>query len=199
MQKKLIINIIATVTMLIGAYNADAEMCGCMDRPGDGMHEEGMPRMQVMRHQGMGVMEMDEMMDPEHPMWGHLMGLGLDEKQREAIKEIKSRVMKEMVKKRADERVAGIELKDILDKDHVDMKTVENKLKQIEILKTEMHLSLIRAREEIKSKLTPEQRKKFKGTMEMRPMTGDRGMMGGTMRGGTEMNPPSEKMEHMRH
>ena len=31
------------------------------------------------------------------------MGIGLDEKQTEAIKEIKSRVMKEMIKKRADE------------------------------------------------------------------------------------------------
>ena len=68
----------------------------------------------------------------DHLMWEHLMGLGLDEKQREAIKEIKSRVIKEAIRKRADEHIAGIELKDLLDKDPVDMKAVEAKLKQIE-------------------------------------------------------------------
>ena len=70
--------------------------------------------------------------------------------------------MKKMIKKRADECIAGIEMKELMDKDPVDIKAVEAKLKQIETIKTEMQLSLIRAAEEAKSKLTPEQRKKFK-------------------------------------
>ena len=65
--------------------------------------------------------------------------------------------------------VAHIELKDLLDKDPVNMKAVEAKLKQIETIETGMYLSLIRARQEVKSKLAPEQRKKFKDMLEMEP------------------------------
>lgn len=167
--------------MLVGAYFAQA---AGVDEPG-------------MRH-GMSGMKgshgkMHEMMDDKHPAWKHLMGLDLDEKQKAGVREIRSRVMKEMIKKRADEHVAGIELKDLLDKDPVDMKAVEAKLKQIEKVKTEMHLSLIRAREEVKSKLTPEQREKFKETPETGPMMEGRDMMGGMMHGGMRMPPPCEK------
>ncbi len=102
--------------------------------------------------------------------------------------------MKEMIKKRPDELIAVIEMKELIDKDSVDMKAVEAKLKQIETLKTEMHLSLIKAIEEAKSKLTPEQRKKFK---EMREIASDMGlpMMGGMMRGDMKMPPPQRGKE----
>jgi Spy/CpxP family protein refolding chaperone len=53
----------------------------------------------------------------------------------------------------------------MLHKDSVDLQAVEAKLKQIESLKTDLHLSMIKAREEIKAKLTPEQRKKLKSMM----------------------------------
>ena len=134
------------------------------------------------------------MLDNEHPMWRYLIGLGLNEKQKAEVKEIRHRVMKEMIKKRADERIAGIEMKELIDKDSVDMRAVEAKLKQIETLKTEMQLSLIRAAEEAKSKLTPEQRKKFK---EMREIAPDMGppMMGGMVHGDMRMPPPHRGKE----
>ncbi len=175
--------------------SGSAEMCGCMSKVGGDMPMMGGGMMGCgmmggMGHQGMGMMgsrggmkdggKMQEMMmDDDHPMWRHLIGLGLDEKQKGEVKEIRNRVMQEMIKKRAEEQIAGIELKDLLDKDPVDMKAVETKLRQIETLKTEMHLSLIRAREEMKSKLTPEQRKKMKEMMESRHMMGGMGMMQG--------------------
>jgi Spy/CpxP family protein refolding chaperone len=141
----------------------------------------------------MGVMP-----EVEFPMWGYLMDLGLDEKQKAEVKEIKSRVMKEMIKKRADEHVARIELKDLLDKDPVNMKAVEAKLKQIETINTEMHLSLIKAREEVKSKLTPEQRKKFKEMLEMETDMGPPLMGRMMMHGGMRMPPPPcEKKKDM--
>ena len=62
-------------------------------------------------------------------------------------------------------------LKDLLDEDSVNMKAVESKLKQIESLETDIHLSRIKTLEAIKTKLTPDQRKKLR---EMR----DQGMMG---------------------
>jgi len=105
-------------------------------------------------------------------MWQHLKGLGLDEKQREAVKAIKNKEMKDMIKKRADKQIAKLELKEILAKDPVDMKAVEAKVKQIESIGTDMRLSHIRAMEEVKATLTPEQKKKMKEMIEMGPMKG---------------------------
>jgi Spy/CpxP family protein refolding chaperone len=52
-------------------------------------------------------------------------------------------------------------LRDYLGKDSVDMSAVEARIKKIEGFKTAMMLTAIKAREEIKSRLTPDQRKKF--------------------------------------
>ncbi len=149
--------------------------CGCMGEPGEGMRG-GM--MEGMEHQGMSMMHGmgGMMMGGDHPMWQHLMGLGLDEKQKEALKALRSKMMKDMTKKRADQQIAGIELKDLLDKDPVDIKAVEAAVKKSESLRTEMFLAHIRAHEEMKSILTPEQRKRLKEMMEHGAGCG---MMGG--------------------
>ena len=115
------------------------------------------------------------------------MSLGLDEKQREAVREIKGRVMKDTIRKKADLEVARIDLKDLLHKDQVDMKAAETTLKKIASLQTDIRLSHIKALEEIKIKLTPEQRIKFKETLEMGHMP-ER-----MMHGGMRMTPPTEK------
>jgi Spy/CpxP family protein refolding chaperone len=182
--------------VVFASHNSYAETHGPIGNPEKDCQDEGMHMMPPpMRPPGIGIME--GIPEADHFMWKNLTGLGLDEKQREAIKEIKSRVMKEMIKKKADGQVAHIELRDLLDKDPVNMKAIEAKLKQIETIKTEMHLSLIRAREEVKSKLTPEQRKKFKEMLEMEPGKGPP-MMGGVMHGGMRMPPPPcEKKEDM--
>ena len=107
---------------------------------------------------GMG----EQMMQGEHPMMKHLMGLNLDEQQKALIGEIKSRMMKESIRRTADMQIVKIEFMDLLGQEPVDMKAVETKLRQMEIMNTDMHLSHLRAIEDIKTKLTPEQRKKFK-------------------------------------
>jgi Spy/CpxP family protein refolding chaperone len=184
------------LSLIFLSHNLHAEMYDPIGNPERGCQDEGIHMMPApMRPPGIGIME--GIPEADHLMWKHVTGLGLDEKQREAIKEIKSKVIKETIKKSADSQVAHIELKDLLDKDPVNMKAVEAKLKQIEIIKTEMHLSLIRAVEEVKSKLTPEQRKKFKEMLEMEPGMGPP-MMGGVMHSGTRMPPPPcEKKEDM--
>lgn len=160
-MKKILVGLVFSFLLVVfGSHNSYAEKCDCAGRSADGMYEEGPPMMPFMKHHCKGMMQ--EMSGHEHPMWKRLMGLKLDEKQREAINDIKSGVMKEIVRQKADEHIARIELKDLLRKDSPDMKAVESKLRQIEALKTDIHLSLIKAREEVKSKLTPEQRKKFK-------------------------------------
>jgi len=125
----------------------------------------------------MGCCGMDgQMMGPEHHMSKHLMGLNLDEQQKALISEMKSRMMKETIRRTADMRIVQIELKDLLSKDPVDMKAVEAKAKQLEMMRTEMHLSHIKAMEECKTKLTPEQRKKMREMIEAEPMMEGMGM-----------------------
>lgn len=189
------------------SYNSHAEMRAPIGNLERDCRDEGMRMIPPpMRPPDMDVV--GGIQEADHFMWEHLMGLGLDPKQREAIKDIRSKIVKETIKKRSDERIAGIELKDLLDKDPINMKAIEAKLKHIETIKTKIHLSLIRAREEVKSELTPEQRKKFKEMLEMEPDMGPP-MVGGLMRGGMRMMPPpppcekkeemQEDMEHMPH
>jgi len=165
MRKILIGTIFGFMFIFALSLNAYAQMCGCMGESGGAMRG-GM--MEGMEHHGMSMMHAmgGMMMGDDHPMWKHLMSLGLDEKQKEALKALRSKTMKEMTKKSADEMIAGIELKDLLDKDPVDMKAVEAAVKKRESLKTEMFLAHERAREEMKAILTPEQRKRLKEMME---------------------------------
>lgn len=87
--------------------------------------------------------------------------LGLDDKQNEAVQAIHLRTKKEMVRKKADVQVAQIELREVLSKDPVDLKAAEAAVKKIEGLKSEMKMLHIKTMEEIKTSLTPEQKKKF--------------------------------------
>ena len=141
-----------------------AEQCGCSGHPGKGGMEEGMLMRPHMMHAGEGFMKRSP--EARHMMWRNLMALGLDEKQKDAIKAIQSRVMKDTIRKRADVEVSGIELRELLRKDPVDMSAVEAKLKKTESMRTDMRLTHIKAMEEIKAILTPEQRKKFKESHE---------------------------------
>lgn len=127
----------------------------------------------MMRHCG-GMM--GRMMEGEQHLSKYLMGLNLDEQQKNMIGEIKSKMMKETIRKMADIRIGRIDLKDLLHQDPLDMKAVEAKVKQIGQIRTEMALAHIMALEEIKSKLTPEQRKKFVEMMKTHPMRGRMGM-----------------------
>lgn len=144
--------------MMKGHGMGHGMMCGCGMKGG---MKEGMGR-------GMG----DRMKEAEHHLAKALKGLNLDEQQKKMIHDIKSRIMKETIRKMADIRIARIELKDLLLQDPVDMTAVEAKVKQLGTMRTEMHLAHIKALEDIKSKLTPDQRKKFGEMMKAGPMMG---------------------------
>ncbi len=179
MRKILISLIVGFIFISVLSLDAYAQMCGGMGGAGGGMRG-GMGMMEGMEHPGMGMMYgMGGMMMEGGPhMWKHLMHLGLDEKQQEALKALRSKTMKEMAKKRADMAVAGIELRDLLDKEPVDMKAVEAAAKKKASIQTEMFLAHVKAHEEMKSILTPEQKKKLKEMMESDQGPGC-GMMGG--------------------
>ncbi|OGQ94571.1 MAG: hypothetical protein A2521_05230 [Deltaproteobacteria bacterium RIFOXYD12_FULL_57_12] len=142
---------------------------------------------------GMGMMHggpmehgmMSGMLDDRHPLWGHLDGLDLDEKQRATIRERRNTVAKEVIRKKADLQIGYLELADLLHEEQVDLKAVEKKLKEVESMKTALLFAGIKATEEIKALLTPAQRKKLK---EMRSvahdMPGKRDGMRRDMKGG---------------
>ncbi len=176
------------IAMLAG--NAGAQMGGCSE----GCMMGGMERGGMM--QGMGGMHghKDGMMEGGNPMLMHLMSLGLDDKQQEAIKALHSRTMKEMAKKGAEKEIAEIELQDLLAKDTVDVKAVEAAAKKKAAVKTEMFMLHIRAHEEMKSLLTPEQRKKLKEMMAGGGMGCS--MMGG-MKHGEGMHEDMPMHEHV--
>jgi Spy/CpxP family protein refolding chaperone len=155
-MKKIVMGVLMGLLLIAVSQVSYAEQCGCGGRPGKGGMEEGMPMM----HRGGEFMK-------NHPeamrlLWRNLMAVGLDEKQKDAIKAIQSSVMKDTIKKRADIEVSGIELRELLRKDPVDMGAVEAKLKKIEAMRTDMHLTHIKAMMEIKAILTSDQRNKFK-------------------------------------
>jgi Spy/CpxP family protein refolding chaperone len=107
-----------------------------------------------------------------------LKSLGLDAKQMDEVKAVHFSAMKEIIKKRADIKVARIELREILGRDQVDLRAAEAKVRQIEALRGDLRMMRIRALEEVKGKLTREQKIKLQGMDEAMPMMG-REMMDG--------------------
>ncbi len=167
MRRRLIGLFLGFTFVSAAALSAYGQMHDCMGGAGG------------MMQGGVGGMHPCGMMDDDHPMWKRLMGLGLDEKQKDAIKALRAKTMKDMVRKKADAQIAAIELNTLLDRDPVDMKAVEAAAKKSESSRTAMFLAHIGAHEELKAILTPEQRKQLKETMEPGCMPGCAGMMGG--------------------
>jgi Spy/CpxP family protein refolding chaperone len=170
-MKRMLIGFLSSFLFLVAAANGSyAGPCACGSHMAQGGMDEGMDRGPRMAGPGIGFMQ--DSPEAMHFLWQRLMSLDLTEKQKEAIKEVKSRALKETIKKRADLEIAGVELRELLHKDAVDMGAVEAKLKKTESLRTDLRFSHIKAREEIKALLTPEQRKKLKEEREAAFMMG---------------------------
>ena len=184
-MKKVVVGVMMGLLLMgFAAGPSYAEKSGRVMKGEKCMHEEGMSRMGHMRNPGMGIMKGDRR------IWRALADLGLDEKQKETIKDIRTIAKKDAIRKIADIRIARIELGEILDKDPVDMAAVEAKLVQMASLKTDMHMSRIKALEEIKAKLTHEQRQQFKVNLRKQF-----GRHGGWRHEGEGMMPKHEKRE----
>ncbi len=154
-MKKVLVFVLAVLLTAGLTAPADAAMHGKGKNKGRGMGK------------GPGMGAAGCCMDGEHPMMMKFAALGLDDEQMKAAKAIHFKVKKETIRKQAEQEVAEIELKEILSQDPVDLKAAEAKLRQIETLRTDTHLAHIKAHEEIKALLTPEQKKKFPPMMGM--------------------------------
>jgi len=161
-MKRLMIGVVAGLLLLGAGSYGYAEQCGCGGQMGrDGM-EEGRP-MPWMMHHGEGFRHGSPKGD--HFLWHKLMGLGLSEQQKDALKAIRFRVIKDSIRKRADLALARVEVRELLGKEPVDMKAVEAGLKKVESARTDLKLIRIKAMVEGKAVLTPEQQKKLKEEM----------------------------------
>jgi Spy/CpxP family protein refolding chaperone len=167
---------------------------GPMDQPG-GMRESpprgpsgmmGSRTMEMMEGGGMGGHM--GMMEPGPMLRMLTTELSLSEGQEKQLKDIMYQAAKTSIKQRADVRVAELELQQLLDADPVEMGKVEAKLKDIEGLRTALRLNLIKAHEQAKGVLSPEQRQKFERIHDRLP--GMRGMMGEGGMGRMEMMGP---------
>jgi len=171
-------NKLAVVASAVSIFVLSAVAYGQMDCQGmnSKMAEgQGMGcECKMMRGQDRGHEEGEH----DHMMAGPLKGIELDDQQKASIRQIETDMMKDNIRREADVRIAGLELKELLSKEPVDMKAVEAKVKQAEALKSAMKLAHIKAFEEIKAKLTPEQRKKLRTMKAAGPMRRGTGMMG---------------------
>jgi Spy/CpxP family protein refolding chaperone len=156
-------------------------MMGMMGQGGMGMMGPQMRRGMM----GGGMQGMPEEIEMPRPSQLARMlkaELGLSDEQVKQLRQVFSQATKARIKQRADLRIAEFELGELLEADPVDMGQVEGKLKTIEGLRTTLRLSLIKAHEQAKGILTPEQRQKLEHLHDRLP-----GMMGSGMMSMMEM------------
>jgi Spy/CpxP family protein refolding chaperone len=142
--------------MMARGMNPGCGMAGCWGMPGRRMGCG-------MMGGGMGYGMMGPMMMGHLSMMRGFMNLDLNDKQKEELFNLRDKSMKEIIRKRSDREIAMLELRELLEKEPVDMKAVEAKVKQVDSLRSDIFLTIIKAREDMKSKLTPAQLKQLKG------------------------------------
>lgn len=160
---------ISAVILCVTATAATPAMAGeqAGDPPDNGkaqsvvMHQGDRPQM----YHGSRMGSEDGRHWMHKSMWHALKRLDLTETQKASIHQIRISMMKDMIQKKADLKIAKLELREQLRKDSVEMSAVEAQVKKVEGLKTAMMLNAIKAREEIKSTLTPDQKKKLSELM----------------------------------
>ena len=88
--------------------------------------------------------------------------LGLSPDQVQSLERLRADFQREAIRRDADLRIAEMDLTTLLEKDPVDLGQVQAKVREIERLRTDLRLARIRAIEQGKSQLSPEQRGKLR-------------------------------------
>lgn len=88
--------------------------------------------------------------------------LDLSDEQLAEAGKLKLVYKKDTIRQTADIKIAGVELRELLSADTVDMKKVERKVKDIYDMKAELKIYRLKEMENFKKILTPEQKSKFK-------------------------------------
>ena len=170
--------LVASIVLTFFTASARAQMMGhegMMGKPGK---KEGMEHQRGMQGYGGGSYgegPFDIEMFKER--------LNLTDDQVAKLKKIRSDYQKEMIKRKANLRVAMLELWEIIDAKNLDMGKAEKKVKELEVMQSDLMLYRIKTLQETRKFLTDEQYEQFRelGFKSMRHMKGRHGMMGGMM------------------
>jgi Spy/CpxP family protein refolding chaperone len=119
--------------------------------------------------QGLGEHFRRHFAPAEMPLEGPLVSLMLDRRdelglsaaQVQELERIRAGFQREAIKLDADQRVAQMDLSVLLRADPVDLRSAESKIREIERLRADLRIGRIRAIEQGKAQLTPEQRAKL--------------------------------------
>lgn len=125
------------------------------------MRHEMKPQMCHMMQEGRGGKghHHDRMMQA-------LKKLDITETQEKSIHQIRVSTKKDMIQKWANLKIAKLELQEQLHGDSIEMTAVETQANKIQGLKAGLMLKRIKAHQDIKSLLTPEQKKKLTEIMQ---------------------------------
>jgi len=98
----------------------------------------------------------------------HRAELGLNAQQVESLQKLQMDARRAGIQRRANAQMAALDLGGLLRSDPVDMAKVEAKVREIEKLRADGRLEVIRANEQGKAQLTADQRNKLKALREAR-------------------------------
>ncbi|MBI3029018.1 MAG: periplasmic heavy metal sensor [Candidatus Rokubacteria bacterium] len=98
-------------------------------------------------------------------MLRHKDELGLSPDQVQSLERLRADFQREAIRRDADLRIAEMDLAALLEREPVDLGQVETKVKEIERLRADLRLARIRAIEQGKVQLTPEQRAKLRSLL----------------------------------
>ncbi|MFQ5896986.1 MAG: Spy/CpxP family protein refolding chaperone [Candidatus Methylomirabilia bacterium] len=91
--------------------------------------------------------------------------LDLSPEQVQSLERLRADFRREAIRRRADLRIAEVDLATLLDTDPVDLGKVEAKIREIERARADLRLARVRTIEQGKAQLTPEQRAKLQALL----------------------------------
>jgi Spy/CpxP family protein refolding chaperone len=119
--------------------------------------------------QMMEMCNMDKMDDMMGMCIEHADKMGLSEDQMVKMKPVHRDMQKKQARFKADQKIAEIELMEIMEVKDFDLEKAGTSVKKIADIKTAHHLEMLKAMKEIRSMLTDEQFKNMKKMMSMKP------------------------------
>ena len=152
-MKKLALSLLLTVVFAVPAFSQT------MDMPKK-EHRQGQGRMMEMGN-------MDKMGDMAGMCIEHADMMGLTDDQIMKMKPIHREMQKKQARFKADQKIAEIELMEIMEVKDFDLEKASSAVKKIAEIKTAHQLEMLKAMKEMRTILTDEQFKKMKKMMPM--------------------------------
>ncbi len=153
-MKKLVFALLMTVLLVAPAFSQMTGM-SMNDRRGEHGQMTGMHDMDMMGSM-MGICV------------ENAVGMGLTDDQITKMKSLHREMMKKQARFKADQKIARIDLMEIMDVKDFDLDKASAAVKKLGDMRTAQHLEMLRAMKQMRSILTEEQFKKMRSVMFMK-------------------------------